>query len=355
MDLVPPEMSLGNPDPRVVLEASLGNAVRDSEALRRLVDTVRPDGLEASVRGAASGVTGGRMMIERASAQAFAEIGLVTGVRWTSTAQALVDLARGQGVPTIAGWDAGGAIVTAKAYLNASDTSGALRDRIAAALGLPMPAHVVGVNVGADGSEALKLYVQSADTLATLSQHGPLCRALAASSERAGVAAGAVVSYDVVRGEAPRPRAAFVALRDDSYEASETVLRELPGYSTRAVRASMPFEPGPPRSVGLSLRSTEWTVYAKPLARARSLYRLEPCATFRAPGVEVGIFVEPITPAARSYGTTARHAVSYRVLEGTPSTSAIEALMSWVLRVVEHEETRGPVRLDGLPPAPWTG
>src|SRR5690349_7268951 len=99
--------------------------------------------------------------------------------------------------------------------------------------------------------------------------------------------------------------------------AAEPVLEVLPGYSRDAMLERMPFDPGAPRSAGLSLGSGAWTVYAKPPLGRSTLYSLEPRARYRAGACEVGVFLEPITKGGRAYARTARYALSYRVFEGS--------------------------------------
>src|SRR5206468_3093697 len=139
---------------------------------------------------------------------------------------------------------------------------------------------------------------------------GSAAVALAAgSADCAG--AGAVASWDRAPDGAFRPRAFFLAFRDDLPAAAAALLPSLPGWDAAAVAAALPFPAGPPRSLGVALDAPDtWTVYYKPAADRTPVASLEPTARFRAGAVEVGLFLEPTERAERAYARTARHALS---------------------------------------------
>jgi hypothetical protein len=317
---------------------------------------------EASVRGSAGGaLRTGRMMIERASGHVVEAIAQALDVALPAATSRWLDLAQGENVPVIAGWDlrGGGKQRCVKLYVNASDASRSVRARLSAAL-IPgvadtdEPAAVLGMNARADGRTETKLYVQSADPRSLAGSAGARAAVLAATTCDEGADAGAVLSFDIDGGTL-RARAFFVALREPQDEKNWRCVRSLPGYDPRAIEALLPFPPAAPRSVGISLGDDSWTAYFKPRNSSRAPDRLEPVAIFRLDGAEVGVFVEPTENAVRAFRRTERHAVSIRLRHGTAEPRALESLVDWFtdqLRTAEREGAGVATRLDN-PPAPW--
>src|SRR5262249_5625375 len=151
---------------------------------------------------------------------------------------------------------------------------------------------VLGMNARADGTVALKLYVQARDAVVLAGPHGEAARQLAAVAREEAADAGGVLSFDVEK-PVPRPRAFFVALREPPASAPWRCVRGLPGYDATLIESLLPFPPAAPRSVGVSLTTGTWTLYCKPRGSGRAPEGLEPAAVFRSGGVEVGVFIEP--------------------------------------------------------------
>jgi hypothetical protein len=322
---------------------------------------VDPASLEASVRVQAGRWRGGRMMIERATPAQLYRIADAHGVTLAPPGLRVLESVARASLPLIAGWDVGDSGRTiVKAYANASDHGLAARAGAEAhILGrvLDPAAHVVGVNLFADGRVERKRYVQAPDAEAVAAPFGPRARDLARAAVRAGASAGAVVSFDVPEGDAsPVPRAFFVAVRATGWSA---LARALPWFDAPTFAAQLPFAPGVPRSVGVSLAGElAYTVYVKPAGAGPALHALEGDARFRAPGVVLSLFVEPAALALRSFRRTASHALSYRVVEGHPEPALVDGLFAWALgRVHAAESARRPVSealAEDAPPPPWS-
>jgi hypothetical protein len=317
--------------------------------------------LEASVRVQGGRWRGGRMMIERATPAQLHHIADAHGVTLAPLGLRVLESVARASLPLIAGWDVGESGRTiVKAYANASDHGLAARaDAEAHILGRvhEPAAHVVGVNLFADGRVERKRYVQAQDAEAVAAPLGPHARELARVAVRAEASAGAVVSFDVQEGDAPPvPRAFFVAVRATGWPA---LSRALPWFDAQAFAAQLPFAPGVPRSVGVSLGGEPaHTVYVKPAGAGPALHALEGDARFRAPGVLLSLFVEPAPLALRSYRRTASHALSYRVVEGHPEAALVDALFNWALERVHAAEAARRAIADALaedaPPPPWS-
>ncbi len=327
-------------------------------ALRDGVDLAS---FEASVRVHGTTWRGGRMMIERAMPEHLFRLAATHGVALGPLGRRVLESVERASLPLIVGWDVGepGRTVV-KAYANASDhTIGARADAEEHILGCVREpvAHVVGVNLFADGRVERKRYVQASDAETAAAPFGPRACELARLAVRAGASAGAVVSFDVPEGEGPAaPRAFFVAVRASGWSA---LARELPWFDAGALSAELPFLPGVPRSVGVSLGGPlVHTVYVKPSGAGPALHALEGDALFRAPGVMLRLFVEPAEPATRSYRRTAAYALSYRVAEGHAESALLDGLFAWALaRVEAAEAARRPVAevlAEGAPPPPWS-
>lgn len=329
--------------------------------LRRLRDEVTsPNSYEASVRGDGQGrVRAGRLMVERATpavVQAlFDVIGVPTGVltsQWLTAAD-------NANVPLIAGWDYGRPTPCAKLYVNASDVSADTRHRLAAelmpsAVARRLEPAVLGLNACADGELELKVYVQASDAVALAEGLPNVAAALAQAAREEGADAGGVLCYDVT-GDDIRPRAFFVATREGQGDKPWRFLTTLPGFDAETIAALFPFTPATPRSVGVALTGSDWTLYCKPSGSGRAPTALEPIAIYRSDAAEVGVFVEPNEHAARAFRRTARHAVSIRIRNGNPRPEAVEALVDWFTAQLAVAEERGSITPSpsAAPPAPW--
>jgi len=341
---------------------SLTTAHPDTVATALAACVRDPACYEASVRGGPDGAPRmGRMLIEQVSPAVLHAIAEELGVVLPATVSRWIDLARQEGVALFAGWDlrGGGATRCAKVYLNTSDASRAVRARVYAALaagvtvGAELPA-VVGMNARADGVVETKLYLQYADAATAADAAGTRAQSLATAARAEGAAAGGVLSFDII-GSTLQARAFFVALREPPVNTEWQCVQGLPGYDAHTVESLLPFDPAPPRSVGIALAGAAWTLYYKPRGSGRAPETLEPAAIFRAGGAEVGVFIEPTERALRAFRRTERHAISVRVRNGAPAPSAVEALVDWFtarLRAAERDGAPISTRL-GDPPVPW--
>lgn len=296
--------------------------------------------LEGSVRRDAGGqLRADRMMIEKASEVAVRLIAGHLGVRGEAL-EPIAAAAREAGVPLIAGWDLGAR--AAKLYANASDASEGVRERLAARLGAPRAAHVIGVNARPDGVDEIKYYCQSRDAM-LLARELDDEAALELAERCAQIAAGGVASFDLAADRSSAPRAFFVALRPAEPEVLDAALGFLPGFAMASVRAVLPFAPAPPRSIGVAHRRPErWTLYLKPQGAA-GLHVIEPFASFRAPGCEVGLY--EAAPGERAYAIAGGRPIAYRVREGSPSS--LRLLLDWAVAALDRGAS-----LDA-PPVPW--
>jgi hypothetical protein len=271
---------------------------------------------------------------------------------------ALLDAVREHGLPLIAGWDVSARAPLLKLYANASDVSTETRARVARGIeGVPRGAapHVLGLNVAPDGATTTKLYEQRRDVTDAISEmraHPSVC---VLSDLLAPHAGGVVICRELEASGALSARAFFVALRPSG----DALLDRVPGFDRARVRAALPFEPAPCRSIGVDVAEEwlAWTAYVKPAGTDRPVWTLEPAAVFRAGDAEVGIFVEHGGHAPNAYARTAAHAISYRVRHGTPLGEDVERLAAWVVAHVERAEREG-LDVPGLPltdpPAPWS-
>jgi hypothetical protein len=341
-----------------VVAAALQRPKRDSLVRALIAGTAAGADYEASVRGGADApLRAGRMMIERASPEILRAIASAVDVVLPPAASDWLALAPEHGLPIIVGWDLrdGSGQRCVKLYINASDAAAAVRAKLCAALapGCNESPAVLGLNARADGVIETKLYLQAADAVALADGLGRRVQALAEAARAEGADAGGVLSLDA--GATVQPRAFFVALREPPGGDAWQCVRSLPGYDRRTIAALLPFPPAAPRSVGVGLSDTTWTLYFKPEGTGRAPEALEPTAVFRGGDVEVGVFVEPTAHAVRAFRRTAHHAVSVRVRAGAPVPEELESLVDWFtarLHTAEIECTE--IRRSVTdPPAPW--
>lgn len=328
--------------PRDALRRSLGAWESRADAVVAALEGVELSTLEASLRGGDGPVRGGRMMIERMSPEALVPLLGALAVPRGPVVEQLLRQAVELGVPLIGGWD--GDARVAKVYLNASDASESLRRRAREAVSRvgPDAPHVIGVNVGADGEEEIKLYLQHR----TLPAEAP--PALHRYAEGRTLA-GAVSSVRVAPGT-PVTKAWFVALPPDEGDPT----RALPGWSDEAAARLAPFSLGYVTQVGWAADDSAWTIYFKPAGVPERFGALDAELAFRCADAELGIHLEPVERAPKAYARTSRHAVSYRVRAGRPEPLRVEALMAWVVASLVAEESGGPAPDWSSPPAPWT-
>lgn len=327
-----------------VLKRSLGAWSAHGARIARLLDEYGMgfDVIEASVRhGRGQSCSGGRMMIARLdSRQARAVLSPLVSL--PPIAEKILEVATSERLLTIAGWDVSSRPV-AKLYLNASDASVATRTRARRALightEGPEAPHVIGLNLSHEGTE-VKLYEQNAHPWEDTPR--PLAEWAATQP-----ASGFVRSTQIGEG-GPRPKAWFVGLRGSAGAFAPS----WPGSDRASIIEAAPFEPGRITSVGISSSSApHWTVYFKPTGQALS-WSLEPVASFSDGTCEVGLYLEPSTPARRAYARTERWSISFRLREGKPRRAMIERLMSWYLETVETH-TDDPASHLHSPPEPW--
>lgn len=286
--------------------------------------------------------TGGRMMIERLDAENARAL-LSPACSLPPLADTLLNTARRERLLVIAGWDVARE-PTWKLYLNVSDASARLRERLRRVLvpstmrGGPDAPHVIGLNLTEAHTE-VKLYEQSS----TLWPDAPLAlRTWAAST----AVSGYVRSFRLDEGEAARPKAWFAGLQTTA----RPELDFWPGFEDAKAHLS-PFEMGRITSVGISSKPARWTVYFKPAGHDVPQWSLEPIACFSDGQCELGVYLEPTTLAERAYARTERWAISYRIREGRADGRAIDRLVGWfVAKVAENESP--PSQLTA-PPEPW--
>jgi len=352
----------GDKDPTIAMEqimrSSLGVWSSRANALaRRLVDAGLVVGdLEASVRGAAAtAVSGGRMMIEGQTPTQARHLVDCLLDQVPDVAETWIGVAAGENVPLITGWDVAGARPAAKLYVNLSDASLAVRQRVGDQLlgpqsrGWPIP-HVIGANLVADGYE-LKLYTQHGEL--PDEAHASLAEWVQSADQPL---AGFVTSYSVGGrggGSELAPRAHFVGLRSTSLTFAQ-VAEPLPGWSKAAALVA-PFAPGPVTSLGFATSGEPWTLYFKPRSHAGSTWGLDPALCLRCDAGEIGVYVAAPVPGQRAYANVGGYAVSYRVREGKPAVADVETVMAWVIQRVEAGKLSAPQGSSAAlpPPEPW--
>lgn len=321
---------------QAIFAASLGPWANHAAALAAVGAAAGVDrgALEASARqrlAGRDGLLGGRMMVERVSAETALALLAPLPVDLTP---ARAFLAAAPKAPLIVGWDTGRPDPVAKLYLNLSDVAVETRQIVANAVGVPGAPHVIGLNLSHQSVEA-KVYQQ----LAALPDNAP--QALVQWSSAVALA-GVVVCQDVLPGGELRSRAVFVAPRGDVRDQ----LQRLPGYDPAAFSAAIPFVWGQVRSVGFAQDGGAWVVYVRPQGQAPALWNLDAVVSVRCPGGELGLYLAPTGTADRAYTRSRDYALSYRVRAGQPTADAVAAVMAWALGVVgRHEaaEQAGPM------------
>ena len=330
------------------LSAALARSLGPFEALAERIArqlaarNVGWEALEASVRFPdAAASTGGRMVLEHLAPADAREL-LSSAIELPPLADALLEAARREHLPVIAGWDVAHE-PTWKLYLNASDASVRLRAHLRRELvpsttrGGPHAPHVIGLNLRQSRVE-VKLYEQSS---APFSDAPSRFRDWAASNPVSGF----VRSFRVDTDEA-RPKAWFAGLQSGA----RPELPPLPGFADALARFA-PFEIGRIMFIGIAASCDQWTVYFKPAGHGAAQWSLDPFACFSDGHCEVGVYLEPNTIAQRAYARTAHWAISYRMRDGRTDGKAIDQLMRWFLaQVAAHESP--PTNLTA-PPEPW--
>jgi len=322
-----------------VLTTSLGPWADRAAAVSAVAEAAGVDrgALEASARQRLIGggpLLGGRMMVERVSAQTALALLAPLPVDLTPARRFL---AAAPTVPLIVGWDTGRPDPVAKLYLNLSDSAQETRQTVAEAIGVPGSPHVIGLNLWSNTAE-VKVYQQ----LTALPADAP--EALARWSKTIALA-GVVVCHDVVPGGDLVTRAVFVAPRGDVRDQ----LWHLPGFDEAAFSAAIPFAWGQVRSVGFAQDASAWVVYVRPQGQAPALWNLDPAVSVRCSGGELGVYLAPITTAERAYTRSRDYALSYRVRAGQPTAQTIAAVMAWAQAVVGRHESSGEAG-----PVVWT-
>jgi hypothetical protein len=322
-----------------VLASSLGPWADCAAAVSAVAVSAGVDrgALEASARQRLIGggpLLGGRMMVERVSAQTALDLLAPLPVDLTPARRFL---AAAPAVPLIVGWDTGRPDPVAKLYLNLSDSAHETRQTVAASIGVPGAPHVLGLNLGQRTVET-KVYQQ----LAALPADAPA--ALLRWSQAIALA-GVVVCHDVLPGGDLLARAVFVAPRGEVRDQ----LQHLPGFDAATFSAAIPFAWGQVRSVGFAQDGGAWVVYVRPQGQAPALWNLDPAVSVRCPGGELGVYLAPVATAERAYTRSRDYALSYRVRAGQPAAETIAAVMAWALAVVGRHEASGEAG-----PVVWT-
>lgn len=302
------------------LQRSLGP--RGEPALQVLAsEGLTFDALEASARFRNGRFEGGRMMIEQARPALVEPLFAALGMP-IEPAQRLLRVAAD--APVIAGWDRGRERPVAKLYLNLSDASRMVRQRIAHALGLRGAPHVLGINVGRIGGDQVRVERKAYFQLPALPEDAPaVLHRLAAGQPLAGV----VQSADVGEDGGISGRAVFLAPTDADH--GRALLHALPGWDEAAFSAAIPFPWEQVRSVGFAQDGASWVAYVKPLGQGRPLWSLDPVVCVRTPGGELGIFVAPRSGREQAYCVAGEHALSYRVRAGEPRQDEVATVMAW--------------------------
>lgn len=340
-------------DEAFVRRATLGANVVAS-ALGRALARTELSSTEASVRwSGSSGARGNRIMIERAPPDVVDAIAAALACPLPGDARTLVAHASELGMPLIGGWDVEGERIAAKIYANGSDASDDTRERLWRATGWPtriagrVP-HLVALNVSPDGSLERKAYVQGIGPI------GPRAEALARSASALDVVAGFVGAWTLEPSRDPRPRAFFVAVRDADAVRVDALLRTVDGFDADAVDASLPFERGQCRSVGVALDGEPvWTAYFKPRGHGAPLHAIDPVACFAAPDGEVAIFSAPRALGQRAYGYAGEQAISYRVTAGDPDPGSVTRLVRWAIQRLARTRGASGAPTFEHPPEPW--
>ncbi len=347
---------MGPIDARVIRE-SLGRWGDVTDALCAVLrdSDTRSDALEASVRHRAGAFVGHRMMIEGVDAATALAVLNVLGFDLQESPFA-ERVARAPELLAIAGWDAGGAELVGKLYLNGSDASAAVRAELARAFGLPAEAgapHLIGFNLLRGGTGLAietKIYDQWASLAECADDDVP---PFLADWLGAAVPAGLVRSRVVDDGKIST-KAWFVAPRANDVA---EILTRVSGFDGDRARTCVPFKTGVLKSIGGPPDGSSWTLYFKPEGAGDAPHALDPVACFGTEEGEVGLYVAPNEGTPRAYVRTAHHALSYRVREGQPASGEIEALMTWAETRVRACEETSPVELSAIdlrqPPAPW--
>ncbi len=348
-------------DERQIAEALRRSGLPEGEQGDRVVSIVRAAGvplehLEGLVRSGSVGrFHGRRMAIEQAPRELLHAVLDAFGGVGCRLYDDLTERAVAEGVPLIVGWDAAKGFT--KYYINASDASEKVRADLWKSAGIPLPTllpHIVGFNVPKSGPVETKAYAQSTDSQ-WLARHGDdNARALADRAVSLGIAAGAVMCWDLGDGP-PVPRAFFVAVRDDARSTWQGMTDLFPGWNQRLIDEALPFERGSLRLIGFGIRNPEWTAYFKARGVSARVWALDPVACFRTSDAEVGVFIEPNIYAARARERTARYALNARTRQGSPDVALVDALMRWVHARVSAVEVDGDIArvLEGDPPPPW--
>ncbi|MFT5355136.1 MAG: hypothetical protein ACI9KE_002352 [Polyangiales bacterium] len=351
-----------------MISASLGQWSEKAAAVTHVLRIAgkQSEALEASVRHQDGTFTGHRMMIE--GVDSLTALAILNVLGFDLQGSLIVRAAKlSQDLVVIGGWDAGGEALVGKFYINASDASLSRRERLARALDLPEEAHaphVIGFNIrhGRVGPviEAgpvieTKVYDQRADC--PEEEVPPFVAQLQGKATPAGL-----VRSRVVAGGAITTKAWFVAPRAED---APSILERLEGFDAEQTYACLPYAPGPIKSIGGPPDGSSWTIYFKPEGEGDSPYALEPAACFSIGSStgksELGLYITPNEHAAQAYCRTVRYALSYRVREGRPAPTEIDALMAWSRQIVQtHEVSRStdssfelsPIDFSS-PPEPW--
>lgn len=305
--------------------------------------------LEASVRRTRDGAfRGDRMIVEGAPAGLEVALAACLDVPVSVRFAHFRAAAHGLGLSCIAGWD--GEKRTVKLYVNASDSSSAVRAGLANEVGLPgeLEPHVVGVNASASGEE-LKYYSQYESEEGLPFTLSDIASALVERVRGKGLLSGLIVSNDFsLEARTVVPRTLFVGLREADPRDLEETLSSLPGWSVDELIRRLPFPPASPSFVGLSLAEPgSWTTYFKSQGSSAQ-YSLNPLGSFATSSGEVAIHSEPDRPGTRAYARVAGRALSYRLSQGQVSNEELERLFAWLTQSLERSGV-----LEGRPPQPW--
>jgi hypothetical protein len=303
-------------------------------------------------------------MIERASRDAVLAVFEQQAIEPSRDVAALLDAASRFGLSLIAGWDTSSATnAVAKVYVNASDASEPSRAAAWRAVGwagietLPTAPHLLALNA-TSRSVTRKAYVQDADPTPAPG-FGSAASTLSERIARAGAFAGAVACWDLAASErdpSPRARAWFAGIREGGDVAIESLLASLPGWDTARVNASLPFERGACRSIGVAAgEALAWTAYFKPRGQSSPLWDLEPVARFAHGEWDVAVYFAPRDHGPRAFARTETTAVSFRGADSAPP-HVVEPLYRWVVECVRASEGTGRAVEPALalPPSPWT-
>lgn len=311
---------------------------------------VVPAQWEASVRCDREGhVSGQRIMFESSAFSLVSLIASFWGYELPEEVSVYERICKTESIAVITGWDASCDPPVVKLYINASDLSLTVRQKLwgqtlwSKVVEFQYVPHILALNFSRLGCER-KAYVQFAKSVSDLPGY-LVNHDLLEKTFNSNIYAGSVVCWDWFENGRFDPRAFFVALNAEKKEHYEPLLTSLRLNNFDQIDRVLPFVRGQCRSVGVSLLDPDrWTLYFKPSGLSVPLWDLEPVARFAfGPDgtFQVSIFVEPVASSKKSYARTEKWAVSFRTHgSNEPSRDVVRAFMDWTVSLVRYAEKK---------------